>query len=54
MFADARKLLFKHSNVWSKLDNPNFDVTMGLYNKAEVWGLVGFFFLDELAELLRK
>ena len=53
--AHARKLsLFKHRYVWSKINNPNFDVPMGSYDGAEICKLVGLFLLDELAELLGK
>ena len=47
----ARKsLLFDNSNVWVKEDNPNFDVTMGSYDGAEICELVGLYLLDILAK----
>ena len=47
----ARKsLLFNKNEVWVKKDNPDFDVTMGSFDGAEVCELVGFYLLD----ILRK
>ena len=46
----ARKsLLFDGQNVWTKRDCPNFDVTMGSYDGAEICELVGLYMLDQMA-----
>ena len=48
---DSRKaLLFNENNVWVKSDNPDFDVTMGSYDGAEVCELVGLYILDILTK----
>ena len=40
----ARKsLLFNKNEVWVKKDNPDFDVTMGSFDGAEVCELVGLY-----------
>ena len=45
----ARKsLLFCQDDVWVKKNNPEFDVTMGSYDGAEVCELVGLFLLDTI------
>ena len=46
--------LIEYGNVWSKIDNPIFDVARGLYDGAEVCELDGLFVLEELAELQGK
>jgi len=43
-----KSLLFCKSETWSKRDNPDFDVTMGAYDGAEVCELVGLFLLDRV------
>ena len=49
----ARKsLLFTHRSSWIKKNgNPNFDVTMGSYDGAELCELVGLFVLNKLSNL---
>ena len=45
----ARKsLLFNKEEIWVKKDNPEFDVTMGSYDGAEVCELVGLFLLEKI------
>ena len=45
----ARKsLLFSKDDVWVKEDNPSFDVTMGSYDWAEEYELVGLSILDRI------
>ena len=45
----ARKsLLFCKDEVWVKKNNPEFDVTMGAYDGAEVCELVGLFLLSTI------
>ena len=38
-----KALLFNKNDVWVKKDNPDFDVTMGSYDGAEVCELVGLY-----------
>ena len=45
-------LLFSKGTAWVKKDNPDFDVTMGAYDGAEVCELVGLFLLSQLSEKL--
>ena len=45
----ARKsLLFNKDEIWVKKDNPEFNVTMGSYDGAEVCELVGLFLLEKI------
>ena len=49
----ARKsLLFHEGNARVKKGNPLFDVTMGSYDGAEVWNLVGLYLLGKLTPLI--
>ena len=41
-----KTLLFNKNDVWVKKDNPDFDVTMGSYDGAEVCELIGLYILD--------
>ena len=51
----ARKsLLFDKTSVWVKKDNPDFDVTMGSYDGAEVCELVGLYLLKLLTNEFSK
>ena len=43
-----KSLLFSNTGIWVKKDNPNFDVTMGSFNGAEVCELVGLYLLNIL------
>ena len=43
-----KSLLFNKEDVWVKKDNPDFDVTMGSFDGAEVCELVGLYLLDIL------
>ena len=46
----ARKsLLYDNRKPWMKKDSGLFDVTMGAYDGAEVWELVGTFLLYKLS-----
>ena len=49
-----KSLLFSQNNAWVKIDNPEFDVTMGSYDGAEICKLLGFYLLKELANIIRK
>ena len=51
----ARKsLLFDKDNVWVKEGNPEFDVSMGSYDGAELCELVGLYLLDLLTKEFGK
>ena len=51
----ARKSLhFDKENPWVKKDNPEFDVTMGSYDGAELCELVGLYLLDLLTKEFGK
>ena len=43
-----KSLLFKNHEIWVKKQNPNFDVTMGSFDGAEVCELVGLDLLNIL------
>ena len=45
-----KALLFNTNDVWFKKDNPDFDVTMGSYDGAEVCELVGLYIPDILTK----
>ena len=47
-------MLLGHKPVWVKKDNPDFDVTMGSYDGAEVCELVGLCLLNLLTNEFRK
>ena len=38
--------LFNKHDVWAKKESPDFEVTMGSYDGADVWELVGLYTLD--------
>ena len=47
VIAHSRKLLlFVRGNVWVKKENPNFDVTMGSYDGAESYKLIGIYIVN--------
>ena len=51
----ARKsLFFDKGNVWVNKDNPEFDVTMGSHDGAELCELVGLYLLDLLTKEFGK
>ena len=41
-----RSLLFDKDSVWVKKNNPNFDVTIGSYDGAELCELTGLYILS--------
>ena len=43
-----KSLLFSNIDIWVKKDNPNFDITMGRIDGAEVCELVGLYLLNIL------
>ena len=50
-----KSLLFDSNNIWIKKDgDPNFDVTMGSYDGAEICELVGLHILQVLGEKYGK
>ena len=54
IYHSSKSLLFDRDNVWIKKDNPEFDVTMGSYDGAELCELVGLYLLDLLAKEFDK
>ena len=55
IFLCCRSLLFHNNEPWIKKDsNGNFDVTMGSYDRAEVYELAGLFMLNELSKKFDK
>ena len=54
IYHSRKSLLFDRDNVWVKKDNPEFDVTMGSYDGAELCELVGLYLLDLLAKEFDK
>ena len=45
-----RSLLFNNDSLWVKKNgDPNFDVTMGSFDGAEICELVGLYILNELS-----
>ena len=53
---DSRKtLLFHNNHLWEKKSgDPDFDVTMGCYDEAEVCELVRIFILNKLSSIIDK
>ena len=50
-----KSLLFDSNNIWIKKDSdPNFDLTMGSYDGAEICELVGLYILQVLGEKYGK
>ena len=49
-----KSLLFDHDNVWVKKENPNFDVTLGSYDGAELLESTGLYILNVLSSELGK
>ena len=45
-----KALLFNKNDAWVKKENPDFDVTMGSCDEAEVCELVGLYILDILTK----
>ena len=54
IYHSRKSLLFDRDNVWVKKDIPEFDVTMGSYDGAELCELVGLYLLDLLAKEFDK
>ena len=50
LYHAPKSLLFDEDNLWVKKDNPEFDVTMGSYDGAELCELVGLYLLDLLTK----
>ena len=52
LFFHCRKsYLFSKDKIWVKRGNPNFDVTMGSYDGAEICDIVGLYLLSQLQKL---
>ena len=49
-----KSLLFNGKDVWEKKSNPNFDVTMGSFDGAEICELVGLFLLNQMRDKFRN
>ena len=49
-----KSLLSYKKKPWIKKDNPNFDVTQGSNDGAEISELVGLFLLDGLKRFIKK
>ena len=49
-----KSLLFDRDNIWVKKENPNFNVTMGSYDGAELCELTGLYILSILSSELGK
>ena len=54
IFHTRKSLLFYKTSIWLKKDNPDFDVTMGTYDGAEVCELVGLYLLNRLTNEFGK
>ena len=54
IYHGRKPLLFDKNNLWVKKDNPEFDVTMGRYDSAELCELVGLYLLDLLTKEFGK
>ena len=46
-----RSLLYDKQTPWHKMTNPDFDVTMGSYDGAETFELVGLYLLSQLQHI---
>ena len=50
-----KSLLYLKNEAWKKSNSHStFDVTMGSYDGAEIWELVGIFILEKLSKLNDK
>ena len=47
-----KSLLFCTDKIWVKKSNPEFDVTTGSFDGAEICELVGLYLLDQLSNIL--
>ena len=45
MFHSQKSVLYNNGKSWVKKEGGSFDVTMGAYDKAEVWELIGIYML---------
>ena len=54
IYHSLESLLFYKGNVWIKKDNPEFDVTMGSDDGAELGKFVDLFLLDLLTKEFGK
>ena len=50
IFHACKSLLSDKTSVWVKKDNPDFDVTMGSCDGAQVCELVGLYLLNQLTD----
>ena len=55
MYHSRKSLLFNSNTIWIKKDdNPNFDTSMGSYDGAGMYKLLGLYILHVLVEKYRK
>ena len=54
IFHSRKSLLFIKSDSWVKKGDKLFDVTMGAYDSAEIWELVGCFILSSIPAKYKK
>ena len=52
IFHCRKMFLFLEDDVWVKKDNPDFDVSMGGLDSAEVCELVGLYILSQMERLI--
>ena len=53
-FGSDKSLLYNNGEPWAKIEDSNFDVTMGAYDGAEVCELIGIFMLSQLSNHINK
>ena len=49
-----KSILFNEGNAWGKKTNPEYDVAMGSYDKAEICELVGIYFQNQPSAVTGK
>ena len=50
----CKSLLFSKHEIWVKKENSYFHVTMGSFDGAKIYEIVGFYLLEKLSNLLGK
>ena len=53
-FHERKSLLFYNDEPWVKKGESNFDITIGAYDGAEVYELIGIFMLSLLSKCINK
>ena len=54
MYHARKSFLFGNEKPWMKREGNYVEVTMGAYDGAEVWELVGIFMLNKISEKYNK